>query len=319
MQFLMVGRNESKAMRNTLYLFWQTIKNPKLAVELIVESQVSFLAPVFFFVLQIFLFSITDFFEKGAGKFFIVWLFIYLLFPLQIFITYYYSKLYKSTNPKFFISSLFLSVIPNLFLFPLSCYLRFSHLSQPELILDIFLFAWKIVLLLFIIKLFLKTSIYKTIIIWFIPFIIYTSVVVGVLTIFEPSQEGYKKVSNEVGLANDDNALFDAAIKAGKEEKYEKSILLFKKLLEKHPNNSTILYNTGLSFMAIKMDKEGMEYLEKSLESNPRHKNSYNALGMIYFNSGDYANAKKNWERALEIDPDNEWTKEHLDLIPKYE
>ncbi|HEC20563.1 MAG TPA: tetratricopeptide repeat protein [Gammaproteobacteria bacterium] len=90
------------------------------------------------------------------------------------------------------------------------------------------------------------------------------------------------------------------AMRAGKTAQAEKAL---RQLSEQYPNYSGPQTNLGiLYFHQNKLDKAKASFLA-ALEINPDNVVSLNHLGIISRNEGDFQQAKKYYEKALKIDP----------------
>jgi len=69
--------------------------------------------------------------------------------------------------------------------------------------------------------------------------------------------------------------------------------------------NAIELYNEGLMKAKGGALDEAIELLERSLQEDPWHVNTYNVLGKLLIRKGALRRARKCWERALTIDPLN--------------
>ena len=119
---------------------------------------------------------------------------------------------------------------------------------------------------------------------------------------------------------------------------YRKSIIIYDNILEIFPADSKIYEMKGIALSNIRLqstlgsqeiknpsgtydilntNKLSMIEFYKALEINPTSVISLNGLGIGFGNFGEYDEAKKYFERALEIEPDNFVTKNYLDYIEK--
>ena len=60
-----------------------------------------------------------------------------------------------------------------------------------------------------------------------------------------------------------------------------------------------------------------MTWLNLNLEFYPKSSATYAALGQAYAKKNDTANAIKSYEKALELDPNNQVAKRQLDQLKK--
>ena len=60
-------------------------------------------------------------------------------------------------------------------------------------------------------------------------------------------------------------------------------------------------------------------YLKKAIELDQNYLDAYLSLGKIYYQQGNFSEARRAWQRVLEIEPRNEAARAYLDnmgLIP---
>jgi len=119
---------------------------------------------------------------------------------------------------------------------------------------------------------------------------------------------------------------------------YRKSIIIYDNILEIFSADSKIYEMKGIALSNIRLqstlgsqeienpssmydilytNKLSMIEFYKALEINPTSVISLNGLGIGFGNFGEYDEAKKYFERALEIEPDNFVTKNYLGYIEK--
>ena len=64
-------------------------------------------------------------------------------------------------------------------------------------------------------------------------------------------------------------------------------------------------YNNGLQHAKDGNWDEAIRFLSETIAEDPRHVNSYNVLGKVYAQKGEFRTARKCWRKVLRIDPDN--------------
>ncbi|UZR98759.1 tetratricopeptide repeat protein [Chondrinema litorale] len=95
------------------------------------------------------------------------------------------------------------------------------------------------------------------------------------------------------------NGLGNILLNAGKREE---AIKQYEKCIELNPEYKWAYFNLGLSYSIIDIDKS-VEYYNKAIEIDPVYVDAYLALGNIYLGKGLIEEAKANYEKCLEIDP----------------
>lgn len=89
--------------------------------------------------------------------------------------------------------------------------------------------------------------------------------------------------------------------------------------VEANPEDAELAFNVGaIYFNANKVD-DAMKYFNIAIKAKPTYQKPYLQLSYCYLNKGDNANARKNLEKAVEIDPnseDGQIAKSILDTLP---
>ena len=91
--------------------------------------------------------------------------------------------------------------------------------------------------------------------------------------------------------------------------------------MEKNPESPIILNNYAyhLSIQGIRLP-EALEYVKKALQADPENSPYLDTLGWIYYQLGDYTNAKIYIEKSLSFQSDIPEVIEHLgDVCEKLE
>ncbi len=99
----------------------------------------------------------------------------------------------------------------------------------------------------------------------------------------------------------------------------DKAVRNFKKVKASKENKLTLVENdlNTLGYSLLKRGKsiESIKVFRLALEIYPRSANLYDSLGEAYMRNGDKNNAIVNYEKSLEINPDNNNAKEKLDQL----
>jgi tetratricopeptide (TPR) repeat protein len=85
-----------------------------------------------------------------------------------------------------------------------------------------------------------------------------------------------------------------------------------KKTIEKEPNNSSYLDTYGWILFKMKDYKNAAVYIEKAVRLG-ENATLYDHLGDIYEAMGENVRALKNWNAALQLQPDNESIKRKIE------
>jgi len=79
----------------------------------------------------------------------------------------------------------------------------------------------------------------------------------------------------------------------------------------------TSYYNEGLEHTKAGNWDEALECFRKAIDEDPRHVNSYNALGKVYHHKGESDEARRCWRTALKIDSKNRTARQCLEAAGK--
>ncbi|KAL9189938.1 hypothetical protein ACHAXT_009613 [Thalassiosira profunda] len=85
------------------------------------------------------------------------------------------------------------------------------------------------------------------------------------------------------------------------------------KLSPAGPNSHVYYSNRSAAHLSLSDYAASISDSERSLALKPDYAKAHSRLGLAYFANGRYAEAVKAYEAALEIDPDNEWSRTHLE------
>ena len=111
------------------------------------------------------------------------------------------------------------------------------------------------------------------------------------------------------------DSLLKQAINNFDKKKFEKSIELFEKILEKEPNNSEIITNKAICLAELGRYEESIEQLEKVLNQNPDDFDGWYNKATTLYDMGKYEDALDGFYHAY-LMPQKHWLcyKVHLYL-----
>ena len=97
---------------------------------------------------------------------------------------------------------------------------------------------------------------------------------------------------------------------------YEKSIDELLQLVKLHPEGSSGYYNNvGMCYLELDKLKEAEKYFRLSIENKNDFSTPYVNLGFTYEKLGNREKAKEYYEKAQQIDPNNQEAKKNLERI----
>lgn len=101
--------------------------------------------------------------------------------------------------------------------------------------------------------------------------------------------------------------------------KFKEAIEEYKKSLEYAPEDDATLFNLAVIYLKANKPTEAAETLEKLVKILKNDTESYNLLGMAYRGCRKEAEAKKAWEKSLQINPDQPKVKQMIneEVSPK--
>jgi tetratricopeptide (TPR) repeat protein len=83
------------------------------------------------------------------------------------------------------------------------------------------------------------------------------------------------------------------------------------------PNSHVYFSNRSAAYLSLNDHANSIRDSERSLALCPEYAKAHSRLGLAYFVSGQYAEAVKAYEVALEYEPENEWNRSHYEKALK--
>lgn len=96
--------------------------------------------------------------------------------------------------------------------------------------------------------------------------------------------------------------------------KLDKALVMAKKAVQKEPKNASYLDTIGWVYYKLKKYEEAKSYILQSLQVNGNSAVVNDHLGDIYSAMGDKQNARKYWQKALDLSPENAAIKNKLEI-----
>ena len=104
------------------------------------------------------------------------------------------------------------------------------------------------------------------------------------------------------------NSQFDAELNEMAIENYQKYLLVFPRNLDARTDMSICFYNIG------EYDK-ALENLKIVLNENPSHQIAMLNTGVVYFSLGDKEQARKWWQKSIDVNEKNEIASKAKNLL----
>jgi tetratricopeptide (TPR) repeat protein len=109
-----------------------------------------------------------------------------------------------------------------------------------------------------------------------------------------------------VGVLDQGHALANPdGIKLFEQEKYKQAILLFTKELNRRPDNPTINYYLGRSFLVLNQADKAINYLKKAAKLSPNIPDYQFWLGVGYWANMEFDKERRSYRDALKLNPDH--------------
>ena len=80
---------------------------------------------------------------------------------------------------------------------------------------------------------------------------------------------------------------------------------MFRKLLERDPNNPMVLYSLGNELFKEGEYPEARDHLRRAVENKPDYSVAYRMLGRAHYELGEDAEAREVFERGREVATEN--------------
>jgi type IV pilus assembly protein PilF len=71
----------------------------------------------------------------------------------------------------------------------------------------------------------------------------------------------------------------------------------------------------GINVAQYNLWREAISRFERAADIDPTYAAAYNNLAIAYEHQGDLGNARKAYEKALKLDPDNQYIKQNYELF----
>ncbi len=92
----------------------------------------------------------------------------------------------------------------------------------------------------------------------------------------------------------------------------QEALEMSKKAIEIQPENGAYLDTIGWIYYKLRKYNLALQYIQNSLDSREESPVVIEHLGDVYYKLGDHDNAKIYWNKAFELDPDNENLKDRI-------
>lgn len=117
---------------------------------------------------------------------------------------------------------------------------------------------------------------------------------------------------------NSIEALYHKAMYCQENELTAEALQLYDKTLEQKPDFELAYFNKGYIYL-VHLEKFDMavQMFDEAIRINPRYYNAYHNRGLAYESMGDYKSARRDYKKALEINPAFELSANALDQMDR--
>jgi len=93
----------------------------------------------------------------------------------------------------------------------------------------------------------------------------------------------------------------------------KEALEMSKKAISMQPENGAYLDTIGWIYYKLKQFNLALQYIKQSLDTREESAVVIQHLGDVYYEMGDHDNAKINWKKAFEMDPESEKLKDRIE------
>jgi tetratricopeptide (TPR) repeat protein len=119
------------------------------------------------------------------------------------------------------------------------------------------------------------------------------------LIVMHDYQEGTHMTDNDHA-----NQLFETGMAEFANARYDKSIELFTRVIEKDRDNALAFVSRGAARLRLEMLDQARDDFERALRINPDYARAYHMRGLVNEKRGDDHTALADFDRAIELDPE---------------
>jgi tetratricopeptide (TPR) repeat protein len=131
----------------------------------------------------------------------------------------------------------------------------------------------------------------------------------------ERAPDGSFTITQDVRVGLGVRSDFDAALRLLEEQQYDRSVERLLEVTEAVPQLASAHINLGIAYGKLEDWENALTAMERALALSPRHPVAHNELGMILRRHGRFTEARKSYERALDIAPDFHFARRNLAIL----
>lgn len=107
----------------------------------------------------------------------------------------------------------------------------------------------------------------------------------------------------------------------GKDKNLNEAATILNDAIQKDSEYQWTYYNLGRVYLELGRLDESLNmvntFLNKDIDDQSKS-DAYNVLGVIYENKFDYAQSKENYQKAIELNPNNQYARTNLERVKNY-
>jgi hypothetical protein len=100
-----------------------------------------------------------------------------------------------------------------------------------------------------------------------------------------------------------------------RDERYDEAVEHLEAALRAKPNDAGLHYDLAVALVEKKLPDRALKHLDTALSLHPTHANSLALRGNLYLKRGEIELARRDTERALEVNPDYKLARRTMDEI----
>ena len=132
---------------------------------------------------------------------------------------------------------------------------------------------------------------------------------------FESKDDRGFVIVQDVGISSALRSDFRRAVGLMNEGNYAEAVVLLEEVTKAAPHVTTALINLGIAQSELHELEAAEASMTRAVESNSNHPVAHNELGIIYRKRGRFDEARRSYERALEIYPHFHFARRNLAIL----
>jgi Flp pilus assembly protein TadD len=122
-------------------------------------------------------------------------------------------------------------------------------------------------------------------------------------------------ITEEARVSGDARIDYDRALGLLEQGRLEEGVAVLETVAGQAPNLSAPQIDLGVAYHRLGDLEAAEKHLVKALEINPRHPIALNELGIVYRKTARFAEARQNYEAALDVYPGYHYARRNLAIL----